>query len=609
MRLKSLTTVLILAGVLVIILSAASVPVQASTPSLSDPPPAAQKPDPLFPAQSSSCMSVVQSAAEQAGVQGEISWSNSGDDAYNGPDRFLCSIMYVRQRENFETTLTELGLLKFTDVYGTFIDGVCRYTDDVATENSYLFDFHGYYALMETVVGERTYPDENGGIVHHESKMITWYMDGGGEYCAHLSVRTHTPNVEAYGHAEDPTPIAEALLAVAEANLPLLPPVSDGSSPGADPILPGENPLPSDSTGQQGEAPLQPENSSDADAGDTNNSLFGIPLPVVLGSFGIPIIGAAAGAIASAVMGALGTATSSASGSSAGASQGSKPKEHSSAASDSEKPREGQPPASEEEIPAGDSAEPPPPDADAPPLETQEPAAEEQPAEDPVPVEAETEAGTEQETPDSEVDSSNDSQQDTPAAENTEAKETSTEPEKPEPKKKAVSPEQIQLVKDDLKALNQKLLDENCYVLNPVQGDPTLIVHGITITTNKIWDYTGGWVTGSNGLTCEGYVNKTRDQVRQILKDRVPGAVLEEIVFYEDSTWNNDRSFCDRLDSFVDDNHILFKVTLPDGSEWAIDFHQHNNGSGPIFRTWEGGKKPWKDYLGSEFRERPHNPK
>jgi hypothetical protein len=61
----------------------------------------------------------------------------------------------------------------------------------------------------------------------------------------------------------------------------------------------------------------------------------------------------------------------------------------------------------------------------------------------------------------------------------------------------------------------------------------------------------------------------------------------------------------DWFDRLNPDNHNLIKVTLPDGREFAVDFHQHNTGKKPpIMRPWNEAKKEWQDYMGEEFMER-----
>jgi hypothetical protein len=120
-----------------------------------------------------------------------------------------------------------------------------------------------------------------------------------------------------------------------------------------------------------------------------------------------------------------------------------------------------------------------------------------------------------------------------------------------------------------------------------------------------VWDKTAGILTGDQGLTCEGYVEKTKDKVLDAISKRFPGAKLENMIFEEKSTVKKDKSITEWFDSVIDDNHNLFKVRLPDGSEWALDFHQYNAGKSPLLRPWPEAQRAWgEDYMGGEFSER-----
>ncbi|MHB8776819.1 MAG: hypothetical protein ACYC6R_03525 [Anaerolineales bacterium] len=160
-------------------------------------------------------------------------------------------------------------------------------------------------------------------------------------------------------------------------------------------------------------------------------------------------------------------------------------------------------------------------------------------------------------------------------------------------------------LKDDFNAINQELLEEKIYVANPYQGDPTIAVYGLNALKNLVWDNTGGRLTGSHGLTCEGYVEKTSNKVIEAVSKRFPGATVQNMIFEEKSTVKVDKSWGDWFDSFIDDNHNLTKIILPDGSEWALDFHQHNAGNAPLLRPWPEARRAWKEeYMGDEFMER-----
>ncbi len=100
-----------------------------------------------------------------------------------------------------------------------------------------------------------------------------------------------------------------------------------------------------------------------------------------------------------------------------------------------------------------------------------------------------------------------------------------------------------------------------------------MIGYGINTSKNIIWDNTAGHITGDQGLTCEGYVKKTYKKVAKAVSKRFPGAKIEKYVIEEKSSVHP-KGVLDWFDSLASDNHNLIKVTLPDGSEWAVDFHQ-----------------------------------
>lgn len=160
-------------------------------------------------------------------------------------------------------------------------------------------------------------------------------------------------------------------------------------------------------------------------------------------------------------------------------------------------------------------------------------------------------------------------------------------------------------LKNDFETINQNLHDENIYVLNPYQGDPTVAFHRLNALKNLVWDNTAGHLTGSNGLTCEGYVEKTSQAVIETVSERFPGATVQRVIFEEKSTVNSKKDWGDWFDSFIDDNHNLTKITLPDGSEWALDYHQQNAGNSPLLRPWKEASEEWRAYMGKdEFVER-----
>ncbi len=157
----------------------------------------------------------------------------------------------------------------------------------------------------------------------------------------------------------------------------------------------------------------------------------------------------------------------------------------------------------------------------------------------------------------------------------------------------------------DLDSIHDQLKQENIYVANPYQGDPTLIVYGTNIIKNMVWDNTAGILTGDHGLTCQGFVEKTQGKVLEKVAERFPGAKVQNMIFEEKSSRKPKKSVLEWFDSLVDDNHNLIKITLPDGSEWAVDFHQYEAGNAPLMRPWSEAQKDWGEkYMGSEFYER-----
>jgi len=166
-----------------------------------------------------------------------------------------------------------------------------------------------------------------------------------------------------------------------------------------------------------------------------------------------------------------------------------------------------------------------------------------------------------------------------------------------------ISAAKFDFLTHDLESINQDLVDKNIYVLNPHQGDPTLIVHRVNTGFNMVWDKTVGQLTGSQGLTCEGYIDKTKDKVYTAVSKRFPGSTLQRIKFEEKSTLKENKSWGEWLDSRNDDNHILYKLILPDGSEWSVDFHQYNAGNAPLVQSWSKTHRSWKKYMGEEFSD------
>ena len=98
------------------------------------------------------------------------------------------------------------------------------------------------------------------------------------------------------------------------------------------------------------------------------------------------------------------------------------------------------------------------------------------------------------------------------------------------------------------------------------------------------------------------YVEKTYG-VKDAVQKQFPGAIVQRAHFDEKST-KNPKGLWNYLDSCVKDNHILWKVTIPDGPELSIDFHGHNSkivGAAPkIMRPYDESKQEWKKWLGED---------
>ena len=151
-------------------------------------------------------------------------------------------------------------------------------------------------------------------------------------------------------------------------------------------------------------------------------------------------------------------------------------------------------------------------------------------------------------------------------------------------------------LKNSLEEINQNLKKDNYYVSNKFATDAKLVYWG-EAAVNLAWDKTVGQLTGSKGLTCGGYVDKTREAVKAAVAKQFPGAKVEQAVFLEESTYLP-KGFVDNVDAFYNDtNHTFFKVTLPDKTEYAIDFHGANEKmfgtNPPVLRPYREVREEW----------------
>ncbi|NPV74783.1 MAG: hypothetical protein HPY59_00250 [Anaerolineae bacterium] len=168
----------------------------------------------------------------------------------------------------------------------------------------------------------------------------------------------------------------------------------------------------------------------------------------------------------------------------------------------------------------------------------------------------------------------------------------------------------FQNFKKDLEGLKDELNQQGFYVLNPFQSDPTTLIHRTITGLNLFaeWLIQPAWrVSGQvKGLTCEEYVHKTSQSVYKSLQKHFSGGKIDSVVFEEKSSDPNAEGFLNWLDrAWFEDNHNLIRVTLPDGSEWAVDFHQEKEGNAPLIRPWDEARREWRNQLGREdFKER-----
>ncbi|MDP1547431.1 MAG: hypothetical protein Q8L87_15585 [Anaerolineales bacterium] len=507
--------------------------------------------------QTNPCLVLLLEAANQAGVEGTLDYTSDGDMIHS------CFVNYVVLSETRGEALwvvTPEATSTYLSV-GASNQESCDYSPH-QQDRFKLTTFHGYNARILHWKGDTRLVDDEPWT--SDRKGIDWCMYKGGLY-HHLSIETISHSIERYGPARDPLEIADVLLSLAEDRLPLL----DLPVEPAQPVDPGDV------------VPGQPEAPTDQTVPTEAGGLFGIPIPVILGSLGIPIAGAVAGAVVSSLISFLGTSSPIP----ANVSSGSIPE--TGMANDqgfywSERPWDVAGPGyvTRDEY-----------------VRTKEMLAQGYKW---------TNGGWQ--TPD-EIQQSDQWQQNNRDAVAREDEQFLKELEK---NKQRDFPQQdlrtfdmrLGDFKEDLYALEDELEKTN-YVLNPYQGDPTILIHRAICLKNMAYDATIGQFTGEQGLTCEGYVQKTSNKANAYLQKHFPGATVESVVFEERSSQPDASGVKNWLDSCIDDNHNLLRVNLPDGSQWAVDFHQNRAGKAPLVRKWDEARKVWRDYMGeSEFIER-----
>ena len=226
-------------------------------------------------ASTSPCMAILVGAATKSGVKGIA--LNTADNIL-GDGVYDCMVQYVVSSESgSDATKPLLSLASSAPT----IEKSCTYPqyDQFTPITS-----HGYY-------GRTSYRKGATRIVNdvpytYETKDLGWCMYKGGR-AHHLIVSTDTQSIEKYGPAQDSEPIANALWAEAEDNLPFTGGmITDSNQPPETDALNEDQSIPS---------------------GD--GVLFGVPLSIVFLSLGIPIAGAISGATISAVVSALSSAS------------------------------------------------------------------------------------------------------------------------------------------------------------------------------------------------------------------------------------------------------------------------------------------------------------
>ena len=174
-------------------------------------------------------------------------------------------------------------------------------------------------------------------------------------------------------------------------------------------------------------------------------------------------------------------------------------------------------------------------------------------------------------------------------------------------------------LKMDMAAIANDLKQQGCFVVNPLlDKDPVIFVHGAQIALNLTWDAMygalrrqapAGMLPPLQGITCGEYVGKAEKPVAEALRKHFgndPRVQLEVVSFEEKSQAAQDKDFAEHLtlgkegalDDWVDSlnqvNHQLLRVTLPDGTQHAVDFWDHARGDGPIVRPWNESVTKWR---------------
>lgn len=429
-----------------------------------------------------------------------------------------------------------------------------------------LTSYYGYEAMLYHWV-----PFSGEG----EERGMIWCMPV-GENLYRFRIETNTASVADYGAADDPLPIAEALYLLAESYL------VEGYSAGNQP-QPAEPSAGMDVPPESADMPpAEPSGES-----PPQEDLSTPPTVVVVGSIAIPLLGAFLGALIASFSGVWGNAVTATIASSAA------PVQTASVSTGSQ--------TTNVAGWADRLATPAPPQR--------------APLEPPQPPPSIIQAGSQPQIGSLDSAQPNPTQPPSSAEPIPRAPAPSEKPPSPPVKEQTPSPETSQ---PDIRPLGMRFVDfqeevyayrdeleKKYYVANPWQSDPTVLIHRARCIYNLVYDKTIGKVTGKQGLTCEEYVHKTAQEVAALLKKHIPDAYLESVVFEERTSMRFPDKYKERLDWLIEDNHNLLRVNLPDGTQWAIDFHQNRAGRSPLFRKFDEARQVWKKYMGEDdFVER-----
>jgi hypothetical protein len=148
-----------------------------------------------------------------------------------------------------------------------------------------------------------------------------------------------------------------------------------------------------------------------------------------------------------------------------------------------------------------------------------------------------------------------------------------------------------------IRAIAADLAAQGYFVRNRLQGNPVLDA--------EYQAYSAAWgLFSGHATTCEGYVAASEAPllaaVRRCYGDE---ARLEQMTIIEKSTVVGS-GLRDWLDACYDDNHTLFRLSLPDGTQHAVDFWENARKlipDHPVVNRWAGVEAIWRRRLGADF--------